>query len=356
MSGERYHPQLGSATLIIASIITAFILLNTVFGPWPGHFGEKLYGMPLLLGIFGVETSQPIWGPTGVFSSQEYLLLTIVAITGGVSYWARRYRPDFVVPTGMTLSEHGEREFAKTQVGSQGIVGQNPATSSIVESIIGRTPTADASTEKSFAEIRNVVALESPALDNLSQDIPTPVSALSLPKLEESTFSAPISGVGGAREFGGVGTVENVPLPGADSNQPPVPDLPETPSTTTSMSMQSVELPHLPALGVASASSAESSNVPLLGAVELPTVPMPVEIPSLPVVEPVVEIISDSDLPALPSSPELEELVAFPELELDLPSLPSFTDSELASTSTELENQGSENTASSEGLPPLPDI
>ena len=317
MSGERYHPQLGSATLIIASIITAFILLNTVFGPWPGHFGEKLYGMPLLLGIFGVETSQPIWGPTGVFSSQEYLLLTIVAITGGVSYWARRYRPDFVVPTGMTLSVHGEREFVKTQVGSQGIAGQNPATSSIVESIIGRTSTADASTEKSFAEIRNAVALESPALDNLSQDIPTPVSALSLPKLEESTFSAPISGVGGAREFGGVGTVENVPLPGA---------------------------------------------------VELPTVPMPVEIPSLPVVEtvvetvvepvvePVVEIISNSALPALPSSPELEELVAFPELELDLPSLPSFTDSELTSSSTELENQGSENTASSEGLPPLPDI
>jgi len=270
MSGERYYPKLGSGMLIAGSVTLVFTLVNTVFGPWPGHMSEKMYGLPLLFGLLGIETSQPIWGPTGEFSSQEFLLLFITLVCGAVAVWARRLRPDFYVPEGMTLSQHGEREFSRTQVSTTPLIKSNAATSSIVENIIGSTPTVD------LAPVQNPVS-------NLGAAV--------------AASPAPISGVGEVRDLGDQAIVENVPLP--------------SPQTEI---VEPVSVP--------------VTSIP----------PVPEEL----VLEPI------NILPLSQPSTQIEELVSFPELELDLPALPDFSEAK-EEKPVLLESQSTD-------LPPLPDV
>ncbi len=251
MSGERYYPRLGSSMIIVASLTLTFTLLNTIFGPWPGHMSEKMYGLPLILGLLGIETSQPIWGPTGEFSSQEFLLLGITIVCGAVAIWARRFRPDFVVPVGMTLSQHSEREFSTTQVNTS-LIGHSssPATASIVESIIGSDLVAETPIDNQITNLGAAVAV----------DVPVPTMA---------------------QEFMDIEPVQSVPLP-----------------------------------------TTEIENVPL------PEIPLPPKVKAEPI-------------------NEVEELVSFSELELDIPELPDFSASTIETPSVE------QNVSD---LPPLPDL
>ena len=316
MSGERYHPNLGSATLITAVIILFFTLLNAIFGPWPGHFSEKMYGLPLIMGLLGFDTSQPIWGPTGVFSFQEFLLLFIAAICGGVSYWARRLRPEFSVPEGMTLSDFSERQFTDTQVATSGF-GKQSSSMTIESSPISSTPLS--SDLLSDYEIPTTSAIVDNNIGVSSKVIPSTMEEpISNPGVAVAQ-SAPISGDGKVRDFGGTAEVINVPLPGvnaevkAETEATYTPDLPEIPTileTTRPTALNSLEVP-LPQ----SPTTSELPEVPTL-----PEVPALPEVPSLPEIPEVQEV----PLPPSPITAELEDLEAYPDLKLDLPALPNF--------------------------------
>ena len=340
MSGERYHPNLGSATLIIAAITLFFTLINAIFGPWPGHFSEKMYGLPLLMGLLGIETSQPIWGPAGVFSFQEVLLLLVAAICGGVSYWARRLRPEYSVPEGMTLADFGERQFTDTQVVSSG-PGKEGGSMTLSSAPISLSPLSsdllsDLDTPAKATSATTTAVTTSPAspspsqnpttaaiVDNIIGDTP----AVSASKIEESfsnlgatvAQSAPISGVREVREFAGESTVVNVPLPGAaatpESDRPEATALPEAP-----------EAPVVPE----SPSAPTTSELPEVH--EVPALPEAPEVPESPPLTPRAEVVAPAsgiELPPVPLPPspiaaELEELESFPDLKLDLPELPDF--------------------------------
>ncbi len=304
MSGERYHPNLGSATLIIAAITLFFTLMNAIFGPWPGHFSEKMYGLPLLMGLLGIETSQPIWGPAGVFSFQEVLLLMIAAISGGVSYWARRLRPEFSVPEGMTLTDFGERQFTTTEVATTSS-GQQGRSMTLESTPISTSPlSSDLLTDLETPTTANPTTAT--IVDNIIGD----TTSVSPTKMAESfsnlgaevAHSAPISGDAKVRDFGGTAEVVNIPLPGAKSEVKV-----EIEKDTEAKATTSKDLPEFPALP------------------ETPTSAEP-EIPALPEVPALPEIPEEQGVPLLPTpiTEELEELEAFPDLELDLPELPNI--------------------------------
>ena len=316
MSGERYHPNLGSATLIIAVITLFFLLVNAIFGPWPGHFSEKMYGLPLLMGLLGIETSQPIWGPAGVFSFQEVLLLIIAAISGGVSYWARRLRPEFSVPEGMTLSDFNERQFTDTQVATSGF-GKESRSMTIESSPISSTPLS--SDLLSDYDLPSTVAIADNKIGGAPKVIPSvmeePIANLGVAVAQ----SAPISGDDKVRDFGGTSEVVDVPLPGANAEV-------KTETEATS----AADLPDVPAILETTRPAAPTSlEVPLPQSpttAELPEVPSIPEVPALPEVPSLPEIPEVQEVPLLasPITAELEDLEAYPNLELDLPGLPNF--------------------------------
>ena len=194
----------------------------------------------------------------------------VTLVCGVVAIWARRFRPDFSVPEGMTLSQYGDREFSRTQVSATSLSTSNPATASIVENIIDSTPPV----------------VPTPAT-NLISNLGATVAA----------SPAPISGVSEVRELGEETIVENVPLP-----------------------------------------------LPQAEIVE------PVSIP-IPAISPVPEELVSESIDILPlsqPSTQIEELVSFPEMELDLPALPDFSEKK--------EEKPVLLERASNDLPPLPDV
>jgi len=247
MSSERYYPALSQALFGLSVSVVLFTLLNVLIGPWPGHFGEKYYGLPFLKNLFGLGNSQPVFGPNGVWSSQEALLLVLAIISFAGGKWAGRFRPNFVVPTGGDAIDSGD-EFSATVVSASAVSTTgptsdnylkggnspftNPMTSSIVDSIITET---EAVSQVAIASATNLLASVSPELpekevaksnayneipviDNLILDdapevkmpfAPSKNISVALPKAGEESNSLPPKIVANAVAI----QAKNVPLP-----------------------------------------------------------------------------------------------------------------------------------------------
>ncbi len=141
VQGERRHPRAAFFGLWVGSSFLMFTLLNIHFAPWPGHLGEKFYGLPFILDIFSSGSSQPIWGSKHVYSSQDWALLLISASGFVTSWWGNRLRPQMSVPDAMNESSMREEiEGLSISVASEGS-SVNPTTASIVAGIVGEMAT-----------------------------------------------------------------------------------------------------------------------------------------------------------------------------------------------------------------------
>ncbi|MBT3772834.1 MAG: hypothetical protein HOE92_03235 [Euryarchaeota archaeon] len=247
MNSERYYPALSQALFGLSVSVVLFTLLNVLIGPWPGHFGEKYYGFPFLKNLFGLENSQPVFGPNGIWSSQEVLLLVLAIISFAGGKWAGRFRPHFVVPTGGDAIALGD-EFSATVVSASAVSTtgsssdnflkggnstlNNPMTSSIVDSIISE---AEAVSQVAITSASNLLASVSPELpvkevaksnvyneipgvDNLILDdapevkmpfAPSENISVALPKAGEESNSLPPHIIANAEAI----QAKNVPLP-----------------------------------------------------------------------------------------------------------------------------------------------
>ncbi|HIG03716.1 MAG TPA: hypothetical protein EYQ53_04980 [Candidatus Poseidoniales archaeon] len=248
MTSERYYPALSQALFGLSVSVVLFTLLNVLIGgPWPGHFGEKYYGLPFLKNLFGLGNSQPVFGPDGVWSSQEILLLVLAIISFAGGKWAGRFRPNFVVPTGGDAIDSGD-EFSATVVSASAVSTTgptsdnylkggnspfiNPTTSSIVDSIITEAETVNQAAISSASNLLAAVTPELPVkevaksnayneipgIDNLILDdapevkmpfAPSNNISVALPKDGEESNSLPPQVVANAEAI----QAKNVPLP-----------------------------------------------------------------------------------------------------------------------------------------------
>jgi hypothetical protein len=138
MQGERRHPKASFFGLWIGASFLLFTLLNVHFGPWPGHFGQKFYGLPFILDLFGSDSSQPIWGSKHVYSKQDWALLFISISAFSTAWWGNRLRPQMAVPDAMDESTMREAIEGQSISVSSGESSVNPTTASIVAGIVGQ--------------------------------------------------------------------------------------------------------------------------------------------------------------------------------------------------------------------------
>ena len=137
MQAERRHPMAGLLGQWVGGLALVFTLVNIHMAPWPGHMGEKFYGLPFLLDLLGKESAQPVWGVKHAYSAQDWALLLLSVSSFLVAWWGTRTRPEINVPDAQDeASMRQAMEGATTKVtGTSGVV--NPTTASIVAGIVG---------------------------------------------------------------------------------------------------------------------------------------------------------------------------------------------------------------------------
>lgn len=309
MQGERRNPMAGIFGLWIGIIVLLFTLVNVHFGPWPGHMGQKFYGLPFIMELFSGTNDQPIWGPKNQYSAQEWALLSISAIAFVVAWWGHRFRPEMSVPDAQ--NEASMREAMETQeisVSSGGGV-VNPTTASIVAGIVGSVAQQSdqevsgaigALSKGDFGQQAAQIASENPAIKGPIEIVSDESENIPLPDGDHAQTSSGGFNQVPLPEVDALSVVEETPI-----ELEPEPEPKPEPRPRTSMAVFS--------------SNSRPDVVPEL------IIDTPVELPPTP---PALPVFDDLDEPIAESSSEEEKLPELPSLPKlpGLPSLPSLED------------------------------
>lgn len=301
MQGERRNPMAGIFGLWVGIIVLLFTLVNVHFGPWPGHMGQKFYGLPFIMELFSGTTSQPIWGPKNEYSAQEWALLLISAIAFLVAWWGHRFRPEMSVPDAQDEASMREAMESQEISVSSGDIVVNPTTASIVAGIVGSisqqsdqevSGAIGALSKGDFGQQAAQIASENPAIKGPIEIVSDDSANIPLPEGDHAQTSS--------------GGFNQVPLPEVEESNV-VEETPVEPKTRPRTSM------------AVFSSNSRPDVVPELiidTPVDLPPTP-----PALPMLddldEPIVEssIEEEKKLPELPSLPKLPGLPSLPSLE-----------------------------------------
>ncbi len=295
MQGERRHPKAAFFGLWVGASFLLFTLLNIHFAPWPGHFGEKFYGLPFIFDLFGGDGSQPIWGAKHVYSMQDWALL-LVSIAGfSTAWWGNRFRPQMSVPDAMDESSMREEIESLSISVAGGKASANPATASIVAGIVGQMSAQSdeevsgaigALSKGEFGEGAARIVSERPKIEGLVE-------------LEQETFGIPLPEGDHAQSTSG--QFNQIPLPAIEESGDEVSEIiqePESRAISGGMDVFS-----------SSTKPGVSPEVIIDSPIEI--APLPPALPSLDELETdgeEEEVLSMPSLPTLPGLPSLPNL------------------------------------------------
>jgi len=295
MQGERRHPKAAFFGLWVGASFLLFTLLNVHFAPWPGHFGQKFYGLPFLFDLFGGDSSQPIWGTKHVYSMQDWALL-VASIAGfATAWWGHRFRPQMSVPDAMDESSMREEIESLSISVASGEASVNPNTASIVAGIVGQMSAQSdeevsgaigALSKGEFGEGAARIVSERPKIEGLVE-------------LEQETFGIPLPEGDHAQSTSG------------QFNQIPLPSVQELGDEDSEIIQELESRAITGGMDVFSSNTKPGVSPEVIIDSPIEVAPMPPALPSLDELETDTEeeeAISMPSLPALPGLPSLPNL------------------------------------------------